>query len=491
MATKQIQGTANFELSVLKACLLFTTCAEGREFKSKIQDILTPAMFSSKPLWIITATIMAWYKSFSESPPKDVFEDYLRDYITAKHQNELKNFETVYKPVLDAIWKQEIVWDSMIQKVIVYAEQRIIIETISKAIDDIKSTPLEYDKDSSPMADLAHSIARSLLRVDNLRRDESQICSIGIEENLTAEQMLSLCDVTENVVADINISNTNFGILKPYINGGFFRGELGCVSAKPGSGKTCLLTAFGAEALRDGKKVLHVSLENKAGKILQGYIRNEVQGELNLETIQACLSDSYPVYKNLSIQQFPTGTLTFNGLEDLIKKVKVEKGWLPDLIIVDYAELMKRGSKNIPIHEWLPTVFIGLRDLAFKYKCHVLTANQINRTGASKKSATQEDTAGSYAINNTCDQMYIIQTTDKEVQDGHFRIYVAKSRNAQDKVTIDCAVNLMNKTVRTLQLVDVEEEEMASSYKSMRQGRKDDYKKPDIQFNPIDISEEL
>jgi len=47
-------------------------------------------------------------------------------------------------------------------------------------------------------------------------------------------------------------------------NGGLGKGELGIVVGGSGMGKTWLLCALGAQALKEGKKVIHYTLELSA-----------------------------------------------------------------------------------------------------------------------------------------------------------------------------------------------------------------------------------
>jgi len=89
--------------------------------------------------------------------------------------------------------------------------------------------------------------------------------------------------------------------------------------------------------------------------------------------------------KNIVIRQFPTGTLTVQGLAAYLDMLEDVRNFIPDLLILDYGDLMKVNADNLRID--LGNVFKDLRGLAVERNIALATATQakekVNRASVS------------------------------------------------------------------------------------------------------------
>ena len=81
----------------------------------------------------------------------------------------------------------------------------------------------------------------------------------GMERNLGHEYLTEM-DQRMSAMAR-EVIKTNWGIIDTHLDGGLGKGELGFVVAPAGSGKSWFLAHLGAEAMFQGKNVMHFTME--------------------------------------------------------------------------------------------------------------------------------------------------------------------------------------------------------------------------------------
>ena len=127
------------------------------------------------------------------------------------------------------------------------------------------------------------------------------------------------------------------------------------VIAPPGVGKSLYLVNQGVTAIKENKKVLYISLEMAEDKIAQRFdsiltmVPTHRLKEIgSFPTVKDRLSKVKAKYADsrLIIKEFPTGQLTVNQIRALLVQLKLHHDFVPDILIVDYLELL-RPARNI------------------------------------------------------------------------------------------------------------------------------------------------
>ena len=90
-----------------------------------------------------------------------------------------------------------------------------------------------------------------------------------------------------------------------------------------------------------------------------------------------------------------------------------QKGWLPDVVGIDYAGLLYRKG-GVETHEAIDHNWAQLRAISSKYKILVLTAEQVKASGYTKQWLGKEDFAGSKGINAHCNAIIGINMSELE-----------------------------------------------------------------------------
>lgn len=248
------------------------------------------------------------------------------------------------------------------------------------------------------------------------------------------------------------------------------RGQLMIVLAAAGRGKTWALVHIGAEALAQRKKVLHLSLEIDAEYIAQRYFQRMFSitkrddkfdvTHFNMDMDRLEGFDRQPAdvafswdssvlrsellthmdhigprrFDNLIIKRFAPQQLTTSGLNAFLDTLETTEKFIPDMIIVDYAALMKLDERSL--RQSLGRTMVGLRGIAVERNAAMVTAHQSSKAGEEAPMITATHVAEDWSIVGTADTLLTYSCTPKEFAFGLGRLFVAKARSEEDRFAL-------------------------------------------------------
>tara|TARA_R110000824_G_scaffold60853_14_gene162433 strand:+ start:9676 stop:11100 length:1425 start_codon:yes stop_codon:yes gene_type:complete len=230
---------------------------------------------------------------------------------------------------------------------------------------------------------------------------------------------------------------------KDIFKGGLGRGEMGVVTANTGVGKSHWLVALGSNAMRAGKNVLHYTFELTETSVgirydsnLCGIPSNDVQD--NKQIVQ-------DVYKNkdlgrLIIKEYPTGSASVVTLRNHIEKLTL-KGFKPNLIIIDYADIMKSTRSYDSLRHELKLIYEELRNLAMEMDIPIWTASQANRDSAQSDIVGLENMSEAYGKAMVADVVVSISRKAAEKSSGFGRLFIAKNRAGKDGIVFPISID--------------------------------------------------
>lgn len=261
--------------------------------------------------------------------------------------------------------------------------------------------------------------------------------------------------------------------IKPFDDDGLCPapGELFTVISSPNRGKTWWLQSIGKYAALQRKKIIHITLEMSEQKIARRYVQSFLAMTRRPESFvvpiikqdrhnrfvgldfkrfrkRPSLTDKNArkklmirsathfgdKFKRVLIKQFPTNQLTTDGLYAFLEMVEQEDGFTPDLLIIDYADLMKIDSANLRIDTG--RVYKDLRGLAVEKNIAVATASQSNRQGEDAKLLTMKHFAEDYSKAGISDNIISYNQTKEEKEMGLARLFAVKARDERSGQTI-------------------------------------------------------
>ena len=237
---------------------------------------------------------------------------------------------------------------------------------------------------------------------------------------------------------------------------GWGRRELTSIMGGAKAGKTTALINFAKAASLAGHNVLYCTLEVGANIIsdrLDASAASVLMKELadKSHTVKEKIDELKGKAGKLILHEYPSGTMTPAMLESLIERYKsagrskdgtVRPPIVFDLVVVDYADIMKPNFRYADTIENSKSVYVDLRAVAHKFNCAVLTATQTNREGFKSVVAKAEHVSEDFNKVRTVDLMISINKTEEEAARGEARLYFAASRNQESGFTVVIKQNL-------------------------------------------------
>lgn len=368
------------------------------KFCREIVPIINPKMLEVVYVRTIVIWIKDYFQKFKESPKKNIVKLY-RSHIDELRDEDLQNNILTFIERLDKDYDKIKVTneDFAIQNAIKYLKTRSL-RNFSEDIDSyIASGDIEKAENCVTKfrkVEVASGEGVSLL-------DDSDI----ITESFTEEQDLLFAYPGD------------FGRLI----GDIHREDFIAFLAPMKAGKTFQLVDFGIEAVKNNLKVVMYSLEmSRANMIkrvwtaLSGQITKDIEIEvpyfekdgdkwrIEKKVVNKKASSVLEVKKKqrslkrlfrggaFRIYAEPAYSMTVESLENKLDDLAYE-GFYPDVIIIDYADIMAPSDKN-EYRQQIDGIWKRLRALAQKRKAVVVTASQTNR-GAISREVEAEDVA--------------------------------------------------------------------------------------------------
>lgn len=176
--------------------------------------------------------------------------------------------------------------------------------------------------------------------------------------------------------------------------------------------------------------------------------KNSLQDSNIKETLENLIdkwSDRY--MKNILIKEFPTGTLTVYELEGYLDSLESTEKFVPDLLILDYPDLMKTNKDNYRLS--INELYIQLRGLAVRRNIAVAVVSQANRSGSKQKILGSDHIAEAYSKVQHADLVITISATSAERKLGLARLFVTNARNDEGNLQLVISQNYRTSTFST------------------------------------------
>ena len=397
----------SFQIKVLAA--MFT----DRTFLQQIADIIQPGYFESESNEWILDVVLTHFRTYKTPPTKDV----LKVKVTEIEHDVLKV----------AVVEQ-------LKEVFRYME--------SDDLSFVKDEILKFCKNQ----EIKHAIMDSVNLLKNGNYDEiktkiDSAMKAGADTNIGHEYKSQVA-LRYNEAARHTIT-TGWDVVDDLMDGGLAPGELGVVMAPAGIGKSWLLINIGANAIRNGKNVVHFTLELNENYVGQRYdsVITGIPAQ-NLKNYQEDIENKMShISGELVIKYYPTKSVGIMALKAHIEKSAMV-GKAPDLVIVDYADLLKVSAKDK--HEALEELYEELRGMAGEYGVPVWTATQAGRSALEDDIIEADKIAASYGKVMVSD---FIMSLSRKVQDklsGTGRVHIVKNRFGPDGMTLPSKINTNN-----------------------------------------------
>lgn len=224
------------------------------------------------------------------------------------------------------------------------------------------------------------------------------------------------------------------------------------------------LTMIGANALKAGKNVLHYTFELSETAVGIRYDSNLCDMDSNeVMDHKDVIAEKY---KNMNlgrlyIKEYPTNTASVFTVRSHIERLDL-KGFKPDIVIIDYADIMRSSRQFDSLRHELKLVYEELRGLAMELGIPIWTASQSNKEGANAEVIDMTNMSEAYGKAMICDFIISVSRRAHEKASGWGRLFVAKNRAGRDGLVYPAKINTAQSKFEITGTADSPEETTAS-----------------------------
>tara|TARA_A100001011_G_scaffold391078_1_gene475796 strand:+ start:1074 stop:2432 length:1359 start_codon:yes stop_codon:yes gene_type:complete len=391
---------------------IISSLLTDNKFIQTISDILEPKFFDSDANKWLTREVSKYFMEFRKAPTLEV----LKIKITQMDDEILKVS---------------------------------VIENLKEAWRNIEATDLEFVKqetlDFCKNQVLKGAIENSIDLLEQKNYDEIKVIideamKAGSERDLGHDYIISLdARLNESVRETMP---TPWDAVSTVMDGGLAGGELGVLVAPAGIGKSWCLQSLGAHLVKQGKTVVHYTLELNESYV--GLRYDTVFSGVTTSNIKFYQEDVQKVIDKLTgkliIKYYPTRSASVNTLSAHLKQMEIQE-IKPDVVIVDYADILKPTTFYKEKRHATGETYENLRGMAGEFDIPIWTASQANRSSLEEEVIDASKVSEDYSKVMTADFVMSVsrKVEDKIANTGRF--HVIKNRFGVDGITFPANIN--------------------------------------------------
>ena len=391
---------------------IITSLIVDNKFIKTIGDILEVSYFDSDANKFLVKSIVDYFEKYKSPPTMEALKVVIDDV-------ENDTLKTAIVDSLRGAWQHR----------------------ESPDLEFVKEKTLEFCKNQV----IKGAIMESVELLDNQQYDEikgviDNAMKAGVERDIGHEYITGF-EERMNQQARVTLP-TQWDSVNDLMDGGLGGGELGVIVAPAGIGKSWTLQAIGAHAVKQGKTVIHYTLELNAQYVGLRYdtiVSGQPTGNLQYHK-EEVLKKINQLKGELIIKYYPTRTASVNTLAAHLQQCEMQ-GMKPDMVIVDYADIMKSTSNFTEKRHQIGHVYEELRGMAGEFDIPLWTASQANRSSLEEDVIGADKVSEDYSKVMTAD---FVMSMSRKVEDkiaNTGRFHVIKNRFGPDGITFPATIN--------------------------------------------------
>ena len=381
-----------------------------------IQQYFKANWFKNESLTLIYTFLLNYYKKYNNYPTQEIVYKILEnDKFKEKHDKLFNIINELYS-IEESKYDESFLRDTLIK----FTKARAMYFAILDNVDEIEKRG---------------DIGNCLTRFEN-------IVNIGISDDLGIEYFDNLDKHINDLTNVENRIPFNYKDWDKYTYGGIPVGEacLFILMAQPGLGKSQMMMNIGYQWILQNKNILMISLEmseqmysRRMSALFSDINVNKLKDYTEILKKRVSTTKLSCPKSRLYIKQFSPNEFNALKLKHMLKKLKETKNFIPDLIIVDYLNIMSTNypSYNMKSYERVGTISKELRAISIETKIPILSATQANRSGSggyAGEDISMNNTSDSAAINMDADAIFALYQLEGERELGRINIKILKNR---------------------------------------------------------------
>ena len=397
---------------------------DDRAFADQIEEVLDVNFLELNYLKLFLNKVFTYRKKYEVHPSRDIMKTILRSELDNENELTTKQVREYY-----------------------------VRSQVSDPTDlrYIKETALDFCKKQN----LKSAMVKSIGLLQNSSFDEiSQVINdslkLGVDNDTGYDYKR---DFEERFKPRFrNPVGTGWTLIDDICKGGLGQKELGVVIAPTGAGKSMALVHLGTQALKEGKTVVHYTLELQDTVVASRY--DSCLTKIPLQDLSSFKEKIYEevneVPGKLIVKEYPTKTASTQTIRNHLEKLRMRSIDV-DMIIIDYGDLLRPVRYLKEKRNELESIYEELRGIAAEYEAPVWTASQTNRSGLNAEVITMESISEAFNKCFVADFIFSISRTVEDKVANSGRLFVAKNRNGPDGLVFPLFMDTANVCIKVLE----------------------------------------
>lgn len=380
--------------------LVLTNLLDNDEYARKVLPFLRLSYFKEPACKTIFETYVKYFEKYNAPPTREVLAHEVNN-ITTLSDNEFEDtLDNLEALVQDSAPK----FDWLVDTTEAFCQDRALENAISECISIQDGESKVHTKNAIP------DILKEALAV-------SFDTHIGHDYFEDYENRFEFYNTDHpRIPFDLEMFNK-------ITNGGIPRKTLNVILAGTNVGKTLAMVHMAAQYMMQGKNVLYVTFEmseeaisNRIDANLFEQTVNEVENMDKINFYKGIQSLHSKTHGKLIVKEYPTSGAHVGHMRQLLQELRLKKGFVPDVVMVDYIGIMASARvklANTNSYFYIKAIAEELRGLAVEFDVPVWSAVQVNRQGYGDSDFDLTNTAESFGLPATADFMIAAIRTEE------------------------------------------------------------------------------
>ena len=386
--------------------------------------------------------IFNWIKYLIQKYNREVLMPTLKDCATQVYNEKKITLEEkiLYDKIIENLYESLDDFSAGIEylkeRALEFAKKEKFRQGLQQAVNLLKLDPNAYEQ-AIPIMEKSLAVGAGLDLGMDLKRD-----------------ILMLPQILGKKYDRANMIRTGLAGLDQAIGGGWINGTLSLIAAASGGGKSRAMAYFAAQALLQGKKVIYVTLELDEDETLANVVASLMDKEWweimsadpqkKLEYQGQAEELSEKLESNLKVKFYINKTISTQTIMAYLMRLRSVEGFTPDLLIVDYMDLLlpiekPKGRSEESDYSALGIVCFDLIKLGKMFNVPVISGSQLNRSAfdiSGDQVVSMASLSDSARKVFNCHNLITINRNPTEKEEGKARLYTAKARTGHQNEII-------------------------------------------------------
>lgn len=397
------QTQSKLDLDFFETILLFNALGD-QEYLSSIIGYIDPSFFNDKNIGKVMGRLSEFFLERGTVPT-------LTEIKARLSSEEDRRALAEVKPKLSQV-EGPFNKDELIHNTEKFLKERFVYKTI---------------------INVAEKFSEQSFKLEEALVEFEKAYNISLKENLGHWYFEDIDKHVKELVAVYKPIPIGWKFFDDKTEGGLFPKTLVVFAGQVNVGKSIVLGNIATNMLLANKNVLLISLEMSEfmySKRISSQLTQIPHGDLKTYTEELKEQIQHikkTVEGNLIVKEFPPKTVTVRHIDSYITKLK-HKGFVPDIVVIDYVNLIHPVAKNLNSYESVKEICEHLRGMAFKYDIPIVSATQLNRGSFNTASPGMEGISESIGLAATCDVICSLWQEEEDRELGVINMGFQKNR---------------------------------------------------------------